>query len=355
MLQRIDWSKVLRVFVALGLLAIIIVFLNRVWGVVTPFVVAVAIAYILHPVVKFFERRGLSRIVGIAVTYILLGLVVAVFSLFIIPVLVEEVNRLVDNVPHYVNEITMFVAEAERFYAGPTIPPVLREAIDQALEKYQIRLEEGLDIDASMGAVMTGIGGFFGGMFQLILGPILAVYFLKDARYFRERFRMMIPADYREAVTGFVQDANWVVSGFVHGRLIVSAIVGIIASVALALFGIRFYLVLGLFAGLTNLIPYFGPFVGAVPALIVAGMDSWAMMIRVAILYVLIQQLDGLVLTPRILSHRMGLHPLAVIFAVLAGGALMGFWGLFLGVPIAGILRVCLDHLLRWILAEDPA
>ncbi len=355
MLQRIDWLKVLKALAALVLLVVVLAFVSRVRGAVTPFAVAVAIAYVLHPVVSFFERRRLSRIQGIAVTYVLLAVVVVAFGLFIIPVLVEEVNRLVDNLPHYVSQIAAIIVEAEQFYAGPTIPPVLREGIDQALDQYQMHLEESLDVDASISALMAGIGGVFGGIFHFILGPVLAVYFLKDARYFRDRFQNMIPSAHREGVVSFVQDANRVVSGFVHGRLIVSAVVGIIASTALAIFGIRFYLILGLFAGLTNLIPYFGPFVGAVPALIIAALDSWAMVLRVSILYVLIQQLDGFILTPRILSNRTGLHPLAVVFAVLAGGALMGFWGLFLGVPVAAVIRVCLDHLLRWILAEDAA
>ena len=353
--ERFDWFKTLKI-VALFLVGLFLIgFLYRVRAAVTPFVIAITIAYVLNPVVDFGARRRMSRIQAIAVTYVALLIIVTIISLFIVPGIVAEINRLVENVPQYLEQTQQTISQLERFYEATAMPTMVRDAINQALDKYLENLEERLDIDASLTALMAGLGGFFGGVFNLVLGSVLAVYLLKDSHRFYDQFRDSLPVVYRRPLMEFLADVNRVLSGFIHGRLIVSLVVGVVATVVLALLGVRFYLVLGLFAGLTNLIPYFGPFIGSIPAIILAAMESWGLTLRVMITYLLIQQVDGFILTPRILSNRTGLHPLGVVFAILAGAALFGFWGLFLGVPVAAIIKVCLDHLFRWIAAGDSA
>lgn len=354
MWDRINWSGVLRTMLVVAVLAGVFIVLHRVRTVLTPFLIAAAIAYVLHPVVLFGERRGLSRGQSIALTYLLVAVVLGVLLLFVIPMVVEEANRLVENVPTYIAQLQNALAQLESFYAGTAVPPSVRETINQALEKYLDRLEARLDIDASLTALLAGIGGLFGILFNFVLGPILAIYLLKDRAMLRDSFHRMFPQHYRGNVVQLFTDINRVLSGFVHGRLIVSAIVGVIVAVVLAFLGVRFYLILGLFAGLTNLIPYFGPFIGAVPALLLAAMESWGLLLWVAVVYIVIQQLDGFLLTPRVLANRTGLHPIAVVFAVLAGGSLLGFWGLFLGVPMAAVIKVCLDHLFVWLNIMEP-
>lgn len=354
MWDRINWSGVLRTMLVVVVLASVFIVLHRVRTVLTPFFIAAAVAYVLHPIVLFGERRGLSRGQSIALTYLLVAVLFGILLLFVIPMVVEEVNRLVENVPTYIAQLQEALAQLESFYAGTAVPPSVRETINQALEKYLDRLEARLDIDASLAALLAGIGGMFGVMFNFVLGPILAIYLLKDRAILRDSFHRLFPGRYREQVIRLLADINRVLSGFVHGRLIISAVVGVIVAVALALLGVRFYLILGLFAGLTNLIPYFGPFIGAVPALLLAAMESWSLLLWVAIVYIVIQQLDGFLLTPRVLSNRTGLHPIAVVFAVLAGGSLLGFWGLFLGVPLAAVIKIFLDHLFIWLNIMEP-
>ncbi|MFO8060297.1 MAG: AI-2E family transporter [Bacillota bacterium] len=354
MLERFDWFRIFKIIALLLVTLFAVGFLYRVRTAVTPFAIALTIAYVLNPVVDFAERRRMTRIQAIAVTYVVLLIVVGIIALFVVPGLVAEINRLVENVPYYLEHTQETISQLERFYEATAMPTMVRDAVNQALDRYLGSLEERLNIDASLTAIMARLGGLFGGLFNLILGLVLAVYFLKDSHHFYDRFRNMLPQNYRGYVMDFLADVNRVLSGFVHGRLIVSAIVGVLATVILALLGVRFYLVLGLFAGLTNIIPYFGPFIGGIPAVIVAAMDSWGLMFRVIITYLLIQHVDGFILTPRTLSNRTGLHPIAVVFAILAGAVLLGFWGLFLGVPLAAIIKVCLDYVFRWIAEGDP-
>ena len=239
------------------------------------------------------------------------------------------------------------LGELERIYEATAIPTTIREAINHSLEDFLLTLEERLI--GFLTGVMVGIGGVFSALFYFILGNILAIYFLHDSKEFYESFEQLLPQRYRPAVLSFANDIDRVVSGFVHGRFIISAVVGVLATLILAILGVRFYLILGLVAGLTNLIPYFGPFIGAVPAVLLASFQSGRLAVQVLIVYLIIQQLDGFILSPRVLSRSTGLHPLAVVFAIMAFGSLFGWWGLFFGVPMGAIAKVCLDYIFRWV------
>jgi len=351
--ENADWLHIVKVAGKVAavviLLVLTFVFLHRVRTVLPPFVIAVVISYILNPAVNYGQRRGLTRAQAIAVTYLVLVVVATVVLVFVIPVLVNEVNRLTDNIPQYISQMQQGIGHLERLYEAADIPTAVRDTVNQTVEHFLLTLEERLT--GVLSGIMVGVGGFFSSLFYLLLGNLLAIYVLKDSREMYRSFEQLFPAPYRPAVLRFLTDVNRVISGFVHGRLIISAGVGVLATVVLAIFGIRFYLMLGIIAGLTNLIPYFGPFIGAVPAVLLASFQSVGLVVQVAILYVLIQQFDGFILSPRIMARTTGLHPLGVVFAVLAFGSLFGWWGLFFGVPLGATVKVCFDHLLRWVRA----
>lgn len=346
MLQGINWGRVMRVAVLLAVLGLVIFIGFRVRQVLPPFLFAIIITYVLSPVVDFGERKGLSRGQALAGTYVALAVLVVLLAVYVVPVLLVEINRLIANLPMFVDALQRAILDFEGYYARTALPPAVREAINQSIETNLGKIEE--HTATLLGGLVTGVMGVFSSLFNLILGPILAAYMLKDFRKFHRNIENAFAPARRKYINAFMADVDRVLSGFLHGRLIVSLVVGVLAAVALQLLGVRFALILGLIAGLTNLIPYFGPFIGAVPALLLAGLDNWALFFKVGILYLAIQQLDGFVISPRILGTRTGLHPLGVIFAVLAGGVLFGFWGLFLGVPTAAVLKVCVDHIIAW-------
>ncbi len=354
MFEDIDWLQTAKTAAKLlAVIAVVIfvfVFLYRVRTVLPPFIIAVVISYILNPAVNYGESHGLTRAQAIAVTYVILAILATVVLVFVIPVLVNEVNRLAANTPRYIAQMQEGIGHLERLYEAADIPTAVRETVNQTVENFLLTLEDRLT--ALLSGVMAGVGGFLSSLFYLILGNLLAIYVLKDSRDMYRSFEQLFPAPYRPAVLRFLTDVNRVISGFVHGRLIISAGVGVLATVVLAVLGIRFYLLLGIVAGLTNLIPYFGPFIGAVPAVLLASFQSGSLAVKVAILYVLIQQLDGFVFSPRIMAKTTGLHPLGVVFAIMAFGSLFGWWGLFFGVPLGATAKVCLDHLLLWIRAS---
>ena len=228
------------------------------------------------------------------------------------------------------------------------LPPELTDAVRTTLFRVS------LDAQAALLAFLAAAPGRFvalvGGVLSVVLVPIIAGYLLLDANRVRRTLWSIVPEERAAGVQVLLKELDLVLSGFIRGYLLVALIIGLTSGTLLALLGLRFYPILGLVAGLTNLIPYFGPFIGALPALAVAAFDSPGMVLWVAGAYVIIQQLESLLLSPRIIGSRTGLHPLAVVFAVVGGGSLAGIPGMILGVPILGISRVLGSHLLRWAL-----
>ncbi len=347
---EINWGRNLRIVVVALLLILTMWFLFQVRTVVMPFGLAVIISYFLAPIVDFGESKGLSRSLTIAIIYFVLFAILILSSVYVIPVFINELTRLTEYFPLYVSAFGDALVEYEGYYARLALPEAVRESINETLTRALETLESrATDL---LGSFVMGFMGVLSQIFYILLGPILAIYILKDAKTVRRRFADSVPEDSRPMVQQFLTDIDRVLAGFFRGRLMISLFVGVVVAVALGVLGLRFSVVLGVIAGLTNLIPYFGPIIGAIPALTLAAFDSGWLFIMVAVIFVLVQLLDGLVITPRFLGDRTGLSPLGVIFAVLAGGALFGVWGLFLGVPVGASIKVCLDHLFRWVQQE---
>lgn len=329
----------------LGIFFSIIALLLQVREILAPFFLALILAYVLHPVVRFMERRiRLTRQGAIAATYLLLMLAVAVALFFLLPGIIVQIGRLVTSIPHYITVTQEFFIYLEQQYAHIVPPELLHETVGRGVTRALAALEQRLtDVDA----IVAVFGKIMGNILYLILTPFLAAYMLRDGDELHRGLYQILPHRYRGKIIAALDDINRVLSGFLHGYLLISIIIGTSAAIMLMLMGVRFYLILGAIAGLTNLIPYFGPFIGAVPAIIVAAFDSWALVLRVMIGYFLLQQLESLVVTPRILGGKTGLHPLVVVFAVISGGSLWGVPGMVLGIPVFAVMKILGGHVAR--------
>ena len=336
-------------WIILVIVAGVILYLVR--GILIPFIGGAALAYALLPIVRFAQRRGLTRIQGILVAYgILLG-VLAVFGTLVVPGLAVEIHRLAGNVPIYITHIQAMLLDMQSYFETESLPTMATTALETGFDQLAANLEQMLT--GLVRGTITGVVGLAGGLFNLILTPLLAAYFLVEVPRLRQNFSRLIPGEYAPRIMQIMAEVHEVLSGFIHGYLLVAIIIGLMSGTILAFLGVRFYLVLGVFAGLTNLIPYFGPFIGAIPAIGLGLLDSWGLGIQVAVAFLIIQQIESLLITPRILGGKTGLHPLAVVFAVMAGGSLYGVIGLLLAVPTAAIIKVLLGHLWDWVQSQD--
>lgn len=332
------WGRVL----LLGALALTtIVFLYSTRAVLPPFLLAFVIAYVLSPPVDYLTRWRFRRPFAILTVYALLIMAVAVIIFFLVPSLISELNRLARALPTYTEQVRDWAEAIQALPRRAPLPESLQVAYTETIQE----LEDTL-LQITEGAAKSLLGAL-SGAFSLILSPFLAYYLILDEERLKQAAISVIPAGLRGQILELVGEVNGVLGGFLRGQALLAGIIFLAVAAGLMFLQMRFVLVLSLLAGIGEFIPYFGPLLSAIPAVAIAFVQSPWLALKVVILFVVVQQLEGAVLAPRILGARVGLHPLAVIFALLAGGYLLGFWGLVFAVPIAGTLRVVLAFLLE--------
>lgn len=307
--------------------------LVRVRGALTPFVMAAVIAYVSHPAVKLLETRQVPRPLAILLVYVAFGLLFLLPAMAVAPRLAAEIDQVLAKLPEQTKRLESVTDSVAVDLRRLRLPAGVEDLSLLVIGRVERLLEE------FAARIASAFVGLLSQVFSLILAPFLAYYILRDAEALAHAATGWIPDGSKRHVVELGRRINRVLAGFVRGQLIVSAAVGCAVAAGLSLLGVRYAAILGLFAGLADVIPYFGPLISAVPALVLGLMESPLTALWVALLLVVVQQLEGSVLGPRIVGERVGLHPLTVILSVLIGGELFGVTGMFLAVPVAAALK----------------
>lgn len=328
----------LRPAVALLLIGVTAYFLWAVRQVLTPFILGFAVAYILAPFVSFLERHKMPRPAGIILIYFVVAALTGLLLLYALPVLLRDLNRLVEMIPQYTREIQAVVRDMQIGYNRVPIPESIRQVIDETIAKV-----EEMAISAIRGFA-GGIISLFSQTFNLVLAPLLSFYLLLDYNRLGQYVLDFLPARARPELKSLGGEVDLVIRGFIRGNLLVAFLVAILAVAGMTLIGMDFPLLIGIMVGLTNFIPYFGAVISTIPAMLLALLKSKWLALYVLGMMVLIQQIESNLISPKILGDCVGLHPLAIIFALLAAGQMWGLPGLVIAVPLAGVLKVLFRH-----------
>ncbi len=334
-------AALLAVLVLLGLYAV--------RAVLPPFLLALVLAYTLHPPVDQLHRMGLRRAWAILLVYALVGLLAGTVIVFVVPLFVNELSGLAETIPKYISHVQGIIGGMERRFDRIPLPGAFKTLVDEHVARAQAALLTAIS------RMVSAVFALLGQAFTIAIAPVLAFYMLNDLPAFRRQLETSLPPVWRQRVMAFLGELDRVLAGFIRGQLIVSAAVGALTAVAMGILGLPFALVLGIIAFFTDLIPYFGPFLGAVPGVLLAATSSWTLALKAAVAYVLIQQVEAAVLIPRVMGNSVGLHPLVLVFALLIGGRFFGIPGLLLAVPAAGCLKVVATFALRWLTALRQA
>jgi len=302
--------------------------------VLVPFLLAVLLTYLLNPPVTFLVRRGLPRPWAIVLAYLVIGGSVTGFVVWIVPSVLREMDALASAVPQFTTSIQEFARRLQHDYSQVPLPDSLRSAIDDSVTGLEARF-----IGVLNGAIESLVG-LFPMLINVVLAPILAFYMLCDIERFREGLQRMLPKQYRSQLMALGREFNEVVYGFIMGQVTVAMAEGLLVGIVMMVLGLRFAFLIALVYGIAELIPYFGPVLGTIPALASAALKSPVAVVQLVVALVAIQQIEASVLAPRFVGSRLGLHPLVVIFALLVGGHFYGVAGLLLSVPTAAIVRV---------------
>lgn len=335
MLPPLRWGLLLLLAAGVGL------FLYAVKAIMPPFLLAAGLAYLTNPAVRRLEAREVPRPVAIILVYVALVIFLAAFILFILPPVLQELNDIVANLPQRTRYFENLSEELFTQYRRARLPDFLRPVVDSSLRSFQTSLR------VWAGRVVTGVLGFFSHSVFFLLSPVLAYYLTRDAAYMGTRFLALVPAAWREDLARLGREINATIEAYVAGQLLVGLMVGGIIAAGLAFLGIPYAMAIGLFAAILDLIPYFGPIIAALPAVVLALAISLWKALYVILLFLAANQIEGAILAPRIVGNRVGLHPVAVIFALLAGEELLGFLGMLLAVPVAAVVKVAGGFLLE--------
>lgn len=311
--------------------------------VLTPFLVAAVLAYIGDPLVDWLEARRFSRTLAVTTVFFCLTLLALILLLILVPMLERQITLLVNKLPQYLDWLQNRGLPAISAFVG-----IETTGFDLAEIKQAIR--EGLQSDGMVKGVLGAISRsgmtMLAWLANLVLIPVVTFYMLRDWDILVERVHELIPRRVEATVVRLVRASDEVLGAFLRGQLTVMLALGTIYTLGLWLVGLELALLIGMLAGLVSFVPYLGFIVGIFTAGIAAVMQFQELLplIYVVAVFLVGQALEGMLLTPLLVGEKIGLHPVAVIFAVLAGGQLFGFFGILLALPVASVVMVLLRY-----------
>ncbi len=312
-------------------------------GIFQPLLWGIGIAYVLNPMMKIFEKKlKINRIFSILLCYIIVIGIITTIITIVIPMIGKNVSDLIANFESYKETAITYYNDrisSNQFYK------------DMDLNKYlnfdSVSSYFG-DIPALLKSVSDGlmdtVVSFFGSLFKMVVGFIIAVYILMDKEKFQTGFKRAIygflKVKQADKATLFFQDVNKIFSRYIIGKTIDSVIIGLMCFVGLLMLDTPYAALLAIIVGVTNMIPYFGPFIGMVPAIFLTIFFSPIKALWVGLFILGLQQFDGYILGPKILGDSVGLSPFWIILGILVGGSLMGVLGMLLAVPVVAVLQL---------------
>ena len=302
-----------------------------------PFFISIFITYLLHPVVEYTHNRGMPRPIAILIIYLLFFGGIGLIAYKGIPVIIDQLWELSENFPRLAQTYSGWIKQIHS--STSSWPHGIHERVDQTFSEFEAMLS------ILMTKVVAGLKGLLNSFFILIVIPFIVFYLLKDYDQVKKTIWYLTPRKWREPGIAFLKDVDISLGSYIRGQLTVCLIIGILATASLWLTGMKYPLVLGVIIGITNIIPYFGPIIGALPAVIIAATISVKMVLLVIIIIFGLQFIEGNILSPLIVGKSLHIHPVFIILALLIGGEVAGVVGLILAVPVFAVMKVTLTHL----------
>ncbi|MGN0914068.1 MAG: AI-2E family transporter [Alphaproteobacteria bacterium] len=312
-------------------------------SVLLPFVAGIIIGYLLDPLTSKFTKLGLNRTLAtfLVLFLVIITLVPALIILF--GVIDEQLGRFIAVVPQYIGSLIqkiepLIIELQDRF---PNLEP------DKIKDYLRNNATNGLKLVGSVfRSVITGGFAFFNLLSLLLITPVVTFYMLRDWDKFIAKVDSLLPRSSKASIRQQAREIDRTLSGFIRGQFSVCVLLGTYYSLGLYFVGLELGVLVGFIAGLISFIPYVGSIVGFVVSLGIAfaQFDSLMPIIQVVIVFITGQFLEGNFLTPKLVGENVGLHPVWVMFALLAGGVLLGFLGLMIAVPVAAIIGVLIRH-----------
>jgi predicted PurR-regulated permease PerM len=345
-----DWQKIL-VFLLTLLAGAAVLWV--IWQVVSPilrtlvlFGLAAVLAFALSSPVNMLNSRIRNRVLAIVTVYVVVGVVVIGGLALLAGPFVRQASDLVAALPQYASQLQALAPEVQSALARYGIETDLQQLKAGAASAVQLG---GTEVLQRLVGTLAEVGGM---VLDVVLALVISLYLLVDGPGIARRCLAAIPVQHRSSALFLQENVSRVLGGYLRGQFTLAALIGLTTGLGTALLGLPYAIVLGVLAGLFELVPMFGPILSAVPAVLVALFLPFPTVVWVVLFFLAIQQIENNVLAPRISGHAVGLHPLGAMFALLAGFQLAGVLGGLFAVPFAGVVWVLMSAAYRNVVAQ---
>ncbi|WP_066194303.1 MULTISPECIES: AI-2E family transporter [Gracilibacillus] len=310
-----------------------------------PFLIAGLIAYLLHPVVQYIQKFHLPRPLAIVSIYLLFFVMAGAGIYASVPVWIRQIEEIQKNLPQYVEAYRSFIYNI--YSQTSFLPEGFHDNLDRFLEGIESNIGERIT------GVLMNVPMLFDFVIMIVLIPVLSFYFLKDYQTLLRRIIQLIPPKYRDFTRKLGHEIEESLGQYIRGQILVCFLVGITSFVLLKIVGMNYAAVLAVIMGFTNLIPYFGPIIGAIPALLIAFTISTKMVLFVLGIVVIIQLLESNLLSPFIMGKSVHIHPVYLMFTLFFLSKATGVVGVILAIPLLTIAKVAIPLTYRQVKDVD--
>lgn len=307
--------------------------------------IAIVVAYIINPLVRYVEgKMGLNRLLSIAVVYVIIFGFIAILLGIIIPKTVTELRNLVVALPNIFGSAQQTMDElTEILFKDQT-------AVGDVVESFTVEFNKLLRTLQTtfftwLSSFAERVPNYFSNILRIILIPVVSFYLLLDKEALIQKVKSLIPTQYKDATLSLLRDIDTTMAEFVRGRVIMAIFVGVATGIALMILGVDFAIVLGIVTMVADIVPYIGPFLGFLPAVVLAFIQSPIKAIWVAVIFVLLQWMENNIIGPKILGESIGMNPLIILLSLIVGGGMAGVFGMIFAVPIVATIKVILTHI----------
>ncbi|HDB4043810.1 TPA: AI-2E family transporter [Staphylococcus aureus] len=342
--------------IALVLLGIVIFIFEKVSYVFDPFIivfktiaapiiVSLILFYLFNPIVNMMERYRIPRVAGISIIYLAVVGVITLIVNLLIPIIGSQVDSLVKNSPQYLEKLINSIDKIANNTFFSSYYSQINDWLNSLPKKIPSMLSEFTDGFGSKIATFAETIANIGVV--IVTTPFVLFFMLKDGHHFKEFSTNIMPPKFRKDFHDLLEKMSVQVGSYIRGQIIVSFCIGILLFIGYSVIGLKYSLVLASIAAVTSVVPYLGPTIAISPAIVIAAITSPWMLLKLAVVWTLVQFVEGHFISPNIMGKTLKIHPLTIIFILLCAGKLLGIVGVILGIPGYAILKVLVTHLFQ--------
>ena len=314
--------------------------------VVLPIILSAILYYLLVPIVDFFERKGVRRIYSIIVLYLIIIGVLTILIVLVIPLLRDQIMRLIVSFPNLVIDIERMLEQV----IGSQFLNQVQQTFDFNISDLAAQVSN--QATTILNSTFAGIGNIIGSVSKTVMAiitvPFILFYLLKDGKKLPDYILNFLPIPMRSHTFTVLQEMNKQISSYIRGQIVVSFCIGVLMFIGFVIIGLDYAPVLAVIASFTSVVPYLGPAIAITPALIIAVVTSPYMLLKLIIVWTIVQLIEGKFISPQIMGRNLHVHPITIIFIIIIAGNLFGVVGILLAVPGYAVLKVITTHLFEY-------